>query len=60
MANGTLICPLQLAAPTVFAYYLLGLPETVALQKIVCFRDWLQAEAAAMTAQAELSPIPST
>ncbi len=49
IANETLICPLSLAAPTAFAYYLLGLPEATALQKIVCFRDWLQVEAAAFT-----------
>jgi LysR family glycine cleavage system transcriptional activator len=46
VANEALICPLNLAAPTAFAYYLLGLPEATALQKIVCFRDWLQVEAA--------------
>ena len=49
VANKTLICPLSLTAPTAFAYYLLGLPETTAVQKIVCFRDWLQAEADAFT-----------
>jgi LysR family transcriptional regulator, glycine cleavage system transcriptional activator len=49
VANETLICPLDLAAPTAFAYYVLGLPEATALQKIVCFRDWLRAEAAAFT-----------
>jgi LysR family glycine cleavage system transcriptional activator len=50
IANETLICPLQLAAPTTFAYYLLGLPEATTFRKIVRFRDWLQAEAAASTA----------
>jgi LysR family transcriptional regulator, glycine cleavage system transcriptional activator len=49
VANKTLISPLNLAAPTAFAYYLLGLPEASALQKIVRFRDWLQAEAAVFT-----------
>jgi LysR family glycine cleavage system transcriptional activator len=49
LANETLICPLHLAAPTAFAYYLVGLPETTGLQKIVRFRDWLHAEAAAST-----------
>jgi len=48
--NETLICPLRLAAPTAFAYYLLGLPEATALQKIVHFRNWLQVEAAASAA----------
>jgi len=49
IANETLICPHRLSAPTAFAYYLLGLPEATALQKIVYFRDWLRAEAAAFT-----------
>jgi LysR family glycine cleavage system transcriptional activator len=49
IANETLICPLHLAAPTAFAYYLLGLPEATTHQKIARFRDWLQAEAAAST-----------
>jgi LysR family transcriptional regulator, glycine cleavage system transcriptional activator len=47
VVNKTLICPLSEAAPTTFAYYLLGLPEATTLQKIVCFREWLQVEAAA-------------
>jgi LysR family glycine cleavage system transcriptional activator len=47
VANETLICPLSRAAPTAFAYYLLCPPEADAFQKIVCFRDWLRAEAAA-------------
>ncbi|HLK83623.1 MAG TPA: transcriptional regulator GcvA [Xanthobacteraceae bacterium] len=49
LANETLICPLHLAAPTAFAYYLVGLPETTGRHKIVRFRDWLHAEAAAST-----------
>jgi LysR family transcriptional regulator, glycine cleavage system transcriptional activator len=49
VANETLICPLSLAAPTAFAYYLLGLPEATTLERIVCFRNWLRAEAAAFT-----------
>jgi LysR family transcriptional regulator, glycine cleavage system transcriptional activator len=49
VANETLICPLSRAAPTAFAYYLLCLPEADAFQRIVCFRDWLRAEAAAFT-----------
>jgi LysR family transcriptional regulator, glycine cleavage system transcriptional activator len=47
VVNKTLICPLSEAAPTTFAYYLLGLPEATTLQKIVCFREWLHVEAAA-------------
>jgi LysR family glycine cleavage system transcriptional activator len=52
MANGTLICPLRLVAPTAFAYYLVGLPEAASHAKVVCFRDWLLAEAAGMAAEA--------
>jgi LysR family glycine cleavage system transcriptional activator len=62
VANGTLICPLGPAAPTAFAYYLLCLPEAAALQNIVCFRDWWQAEADAFTktcrAQCKSAPCP--
>jgi LysR family transcriptional regulator, glycine cleavage system transcriptional activator len=54
VANGTLVCPLPLTAPTAFSYHLLALPEAAALPKIVRFREWLQAEAAATIADAEL------
>jgi len=54
LANGALISPLRLAAPTAFSYYLLGLPQAAAQPKIIRFRDWLQAEAAATTADANL------
>jgi LysR family transcriptional regulator, glycine cleavage system transcriptional activator len=57
IANKTLICPLRLAAPTAFAYYLVGLPDTTALQKIVSFRNWLQAEAARHLSQLEDSSV---
>jgi LysR family transcriptional regulator, glycine cleavage system transcriptional activator len=49
LANGTLVCPLRLVAPTAFAYYLLGLPEAATLQKVIRFRDWLHTEAAEST-----------
>ncbi len=39
IANGTLIRPIQQSAPTIFAYYLIGLPETASLQKVTRFRD---------------------
>jgi len=45
LANGTLVCPLPLATPTAFAYYLVVRPEATALPKIARFRDWLQVEA---------------
>jgi LysR family transcriptional regulator, glycine cleavage system transcriptional activator len=54
VADGTLICPLRLSAPTAFAYYLLALPEAAASPNIVSFGDWLQAEAAATIAAADL------
>jgi hypothetical protein len=45
------MCPLHLVVPTAFAYYLVGLPETASLEKVVRFSEWLQAEAAAMAAE---------
>jgi LysR family transcriptional regulator, glycine cleavage system transcriptional activator len=50
MARGTLVCPLRLAAPTAFTYYLLGLPEAVDRPKIAAFRELLVGEAAATEA----------
>ena len=50
LANGTLVCPLKLAAPTAYTYYLLGLPEAVDRPKIAVFRKLLVAEAAATEA----------
>ena len=50
LANGTLVCPLKLAAPTAYTYYLLGLPEAVDRPKIAVFRKLLIAEAAATEA----------
>ena len=55
VADGTLVCPLPLTAPTAFSYYLLSPHEAAAQPKIVRFREWLQAEAAATIADAELS-----
>ena len=52
LGSGTLVCPLPLATPTAFSYYLVGLPETAKLAKIVRFRRWLRAEAAATVAAA--------
>jgi hypothetical protein len=40
------VCPLPLPCPTVFGYYLLGLPEQVDTPKIATFRKLLIAEAA--------------
>lgn len=47
LANGSLVCPLKLVAPTAFTYYLLGLPEAVERPKITQFRSILVEEAAA-------------
>jgi LysR family transcriptional regulator, glycine cleavage system transcriptional activator len=46
MARGTLVCPLRLAAPTAFSYYLLGIPAAVDRPRIAAFRRLLVAEAA--------------
>jgi LysR family glycine cleavage system transcriptional activator len=46
IASGALVCPLELAAPTAFTYYLLGLPEAVERPRIVLFRNLVVAEAA--------------
>ncbi|HUB45824.1 MAG TPA: LysR substrate-binding domain-containing protein [Acetobacteraceae bacterium] len=46
IARGTLVCPLRLAAPTSFSYYLLELPEAVDRPRVAAFRDLLIAEAA--------------
>jgi hypothetical protein len=59
MVSGTLICPLRLSAPTAFAYYHLGLPDAASSPKIVRFRDWLQAQAAAMPSELEPGDSPS-
>ena len=50
IARGALVCPLNLAAPTAYSYYLLGLPEAVDRPKVATFRRLLVAEAAATEA----------
>ena len=50
IASGALVCPLKLAAPTAYTYYLLGLPEAVDKPKIAMFRKLLVTEAAATEA----------
>lgn len=47
VATGALVCPLAMAAPTTFSYYLLELPEAVDRPRIATFRRLLMAEAAA-------------
>lgn len=61
MASGALVCPLRLAAPTAFTYYLLGLPEAVDKPRIASFRELLVTEAAATEAFARsiATPLPN-
>jgi LysR family glycine cleavage system transcriptional activator len=59
LADGTLICPLRLSAPTAFAYYLLALPEADSLAKVAAFRAWLKAEAATTLAGMDLPDAPA-
>jgi LysR family glycine cleavage system transcriptional activator len=58
LAIGALVCPLRLAAPTAFTYYLLGLPETVERPKIALFRRLLVAEAALTEASMQTIGMP--
>ncbi|HEX3400978.1 MAG TPA: LysR substrate-binding domain-containing protein [Acetobacteraceae bacterium] len=50
VASGALVCPLNLAAPTKYSYYLLSPPELVDRPKIATFRRLLIAEASATEA----------
>jgi len=50
IASGVLVCPIRLAAPTAFSYYLLGMPESIDRPKIAMLRSLLVAEAAATEA----------
>lgn len=50
LASGALVCPLRLAAPTAYTYYLLGRPEVMDRPKVAAFRELLIAEAAATEA----------
>jgi LysR family transcriptional regulator, glycine cleavage system transcriptional activator len=45
IVGGALVCPLPIAAPTAYSYYLLGLPEQADRPKIVAFRKLVAAEA---------------
>jgi len=45
LASRALVCPLRLAVPTAFAYYVLGLPEAAATSRVGAFRAQLIAEA---------------
>jgi LysR family glycine cleavage system transcriptional activator len=50
LASGALVCPLRIAAPTAYTYYLLGQPEAFEQPKIARFRKLLVTEAAATEA----------
>lgn len=52
LSKGTLICPLPLATSTAFSYYSVALPEAAVLPRIIRFRHWLRAEAAATVSAA--------
>ena len=50
VVSGALVCPLKLAAPTAYSYYLLSPPELADRPKIATFRQLLVTEAAATEA----------
>ena len=47
MVSDTLVCPVHLAVPTSFSYYLLGLPEAAEAPRVSAIRSLLVAEAKA-------------
>jgi LysR family glycine cleavage system transcriptional activator len=53
IARGALVCPVTLAAPTVYTYHLLGLPEAAVSPRMAIFRELLVMEAAATEAFAQ-------
>ena len=59
LASGALVCPLGLAAPTAFSYYLLALPETIEKPKIALLRSLLVAEGAATEETMHSIGVPS-
>ena len=59
IASGALVCPLKLAAPTAYSYYLLGLPEVVDRPKIAMFRRLLVEEAGATEASVQAIGSPA-
>jgi LysR family transcriptional regulator, glycine cleavage system transcriptional activator len=52
LSDGTLVSPLPIATSTAYSYYIVALPESALLPKVVPFRRWLRAEAAATTSVA--------
>jgi LysR family glycine cleavage system transcriptional activator len=61
LANGSLISPLEIVAPSAYSYYLLGMPETLVRPDVARFRQVLLEEAA-MTETFTLSlgtPLPA-
>jgi LysR family glycine cleavage system transcriptional activator len=46
IAGGALVCPLPMAAPTAYSYYMLGVPEQVDGLRVATFRKLVIAEAA--------------
>jgi LysR family glycine cleavage system transcriptional activator len=47
MSAGTLVSPLPIATSTAYSYYIVALPESALLRRVVPFCRWLRAEAAA-------------
>jgi DNA-binding transcriptional LysR family regulator len=45
IADGALVCPLPIAAPAAYSYYLLGLPEQIDRPRIATFRKLVIGEA---------------
>jgi LysR family glycine cleavage system transcriptional activator len=47
LSSGILSCPLPLATPTAFSYYIVVRPEVAQLPKCLRFSQWLRSEAVA-------------
>ena len=47
ISSGALVCPIPLAAPTAFSYYIVVRPEVAQLPKCLRFSRWLRSEAVA-------------
>jgi LysR family glycine cleavage system transcriptional activator len=58
LADGTLVSPLPIATPTAYSYYIVALPESAVLRRVVPFCRWLRAEAAATMSAAPPLHVP--
>lgn len=60
LSDGRLVSPLPIATSTAYSYYIVALPESALLPKVVSFCRWLRAEAAAtMSTAPPLHPGPT-